>query len=162
MRKTTGLHRMTCVFLFSLCVGSVIAGLFIGNAYMSELKRFKDYDTLTKAVISDIQLIRYDDDGDPVYRVFVDFTTKNGDYIVHAKLGNYSSRRSIGDTVAIYYNPDNPYDLMTTNAVWWLVPLFFFFTGYICLRMGLIFLSRDKEKQKNEVEQAAPCPDKSF
>jgi len=142
MKKTTVLYHFTVVFLFFLCAGSVIAGLFIGNAYMSELKRFRDYDTLTQAAISDIQLFGYSDDGDPIYRVFVDFTTEKGDYIVHAKLGNYSSRKSIGDTVALYYNPDNPHDLMTTNELWWLAPLFFFFTGYICLRMGLIFIKR--------------------
>jgi len=52
------------------------------------------------------------------------------------QLGYYSSFMRVGDSVSVYYNPDNPMDF---KADTWLLPILFTSLGAFFLLLGLVF-----------------------
>ncbi|MCL2054528.1 MAG: DUF3592 domain-containing protein [Oscillospiraceae bacterium] len=118
-------------FSFPLALGALVS-LLVNIGLMSDFARLKENGILTQAVISEINAHYRDGtvlsgfqgwDGDedserPSYDVFVDFVAENGEpmrvelNVVSAEL---SSNGHIGYVIPIYYNPDNPHDIIPAD-----------------------------------------------
>ena len=125
------------IFLCVFGMAFITTGALITNKKASNLSVLKEYGIYTQATISDIQIVDTIDDA-PIYSAFVDFTTTNNNYITRANLKYYHSNMRIGDSVNIYYCPDNPYDIASGQEPMWLYFLIFRAGGGIlALYLGL-------------------------
>ena len=126
-----------------ICVWGM-ACIIIGILINANNLRLERYGVFTEATISGIQV---NSNNDSEYHiVYVDFMTENGDYIVHADLKEYHSSMNIGDTIGIYYNPDNLFDIASEPR--WQVTLVICSIGFVvfCIGLGIYFLDTKKGK----------------
>ena len=144
---TTIPKRFMNMFLCAAGLVFIVAGILIGAYKVSKLSRLKDFGIPTKATISDIKIV--DNIDSPIYSSFVNFTADNGEYIIQANLHFYHSGMHVGDTIDIYYNPDNPLDIMAEREPLWLLPLVFVILGLIPLSFGVRFIPNIIRVNKN-------------
>ena len=89
-------------YLSTILLGIVFLGLsiFIGVS---------DSDTEYIQITGTVAEINeyYDFDGELQHSVFVDYEV-DGQKYEHAEYGSYSSSMKVGDTVGVYYNPEEP------------------------------------------------------
>lgn len=128
---------LSAIMLFSLLLGNCL--LFFGVQHVNSLS------AKTSATVAAINTTR--EENDIYYSVTVQFQA-NGQNIV-ADNGVQSTNRppmNVGDTVTVYYNPDNPYSIFVPNfdifiLLW--IGLCFCFSSEVPLFIGVI-LCREK------------------
>jgi len=129
--------------IFTL-IGLMFIGL--GIILTSVNLRFLEDALETTAIITDIETYKTTK-GSRRHRVYVEFSVDGETY--DGRLGEYHSGMKVGDTVTIYYDPDNPADFRGSGVG---------YAGYIlmaigavsliaCASAGLISLGRKKSRQ---------------
>lgn len=115
--------------------------------YISE-SNFKKTSETTTGTIIDIESYR-DSDGDTRYEVYVDFKVKGKTY--SGSLNYYSADMDIGDSVVIYYNPDNPNTFKGENPALFLLLIFGLGSLFALFGLGFIIIAVRKRMIKNRV-----------
>lgn len=94
--------RVLGAYLGTVVLGIIfiVAAVFIGVS---------DSDTEYIQITGTVAEINeyYDFDGELQHSVFVDYEV-DGQKYEHAEYGSYSSSMKVGDTVGVYYNPEEP------------------------------------------------------
>lgn len=137
-------------FPLILGIAFFIAGMIfvsVGVAVHISDANFKESALTTTGTIIDIRSST-DSDGDTDYDVVVEFIVKGQRY--SGKLNYYFSSMDEGDTLTIYYNPDNPNDFMGENSVTGLIILIIFGGVFALIGLGFVisgFMSKAKRKR---------------
>ncbi len=124
----------------------VVLGFFLWNETNSFMKSAKK----TEATITRINE-RYHGDGDSDYDVYVSYFVDGKSY--NEELNTYNSSMREGKNVTIYYNPDNPSEIMSGDSSF--IVIIFLIIGSIFVLIPLIWFTinfRKKRKKKRIIE----------
>lgn len=113
------------IFLAFAVIGLVF--LIVGVLFYQDISKKEKKWIQTEATIVDIQSAVHLD-GDRSYNVVVEFQVESKTY--RSDLSEWNSTMKIGKKVSIYYNPNNPYEIIGNG---------FSFTYVIFMMLGSIF-----------------------
>ena len=110
-------------------IGMVIGGF----AFRKNSKKFYATAEQTTATIDTIyEYVSADTDHDIRHDVYVSYDTQKGEHYSNIDLGWYQSGMEEGQTLAVYYNPNNPRDVRTQEGS---------MTGFIVITLlGVVFV----------------------
>lgn len=110
-------------------IGMVIGGF----AFRKNSKKFYTTAEQTTATIDTIyEYVSADTDHDIRHDVYVSYDTQKGEHYSNIDLGWYQSGMEEGQTLAVYYNPNNPRDVRTQEGS---------MTGFIVITLlGVVFV----------------------
>ena len=94
-----------------------VALIMAGIICLAKSENFKKNAVETEATITEIELYE-DSDGDTKYNVLVKFYA--GDAEVQGSLGYHVSGMKRGQTVKIFYSPDDPHDFKSASEGIWI------------------------------------------
>lgn len=138
-------------------IAAVILG-FIGAVFMiggicsvAYEKSFMENAERVEAVITDIHY-RYDSDGHRSGDVYVSYEIDGEEY--ETKLSEYSSSMHKGQTIDLYYDPEDPYEVMTKDIAKTIGIIFIIVGGVLfSASMIIVFIRRRKKRKiKNLIE----------
>jgi len=130
--------KISLYFIFAV-VG--IALIVAGTVWLVQSENFKKKAVQTEATITEIETYE-DSDGETQYNVLVEFYAD--DVKVEGDLGLHVSGMKKGQTVKIFYNPDDPNDFKSASEGIWMFVVFIVggipltFVGFFPLIMKLI------------------------
>ncbi len=120
-------------------IGTIIALVFgivlIVLGFVTKHKQ-SDY-TETTATITNIETEPGAGDEADSHRVFVKYTVDGKEY--NEELDNYKSSYSVGDTIKVKYNPENPSDV--TSSGYFVVIILFVIGGILTLGSGIYLIA---------------------
>ncbi len=94
-------------------IGMVIGGMI----YRNSSKKFYATAEQTTATIDAIhEYISADTDHDTQHDVYISYDTQKGEHYSDVELGWYHSGMEEGQTITIYYAPNNPHDVRTQEG----------------------------------------------
>jgi len=132
-------RMITIVSAVFALVGLII--IVVGAAITISNQYFLRTAVEATAVITDIYTTR-NSDGDTLYTVYVRFYVNDDEYV--GQLGVWHSGMAIGQSVKIYYDPDNPYRFRSEIGIVLIVSLLLF--GSIFLLVSFILFYRMKKR----------------
>lgn len=145
-------REINIVALVTVIFGFIGAIFIIGGiCSIVYQKNFMEDAERVEALITDIQY-RYDRDGHRSGDVYVSYEIDGEEY--ETKLGEYSSSMHKGQTINLYYDPEDPYEVMTGDVAKTIGIIFIIVGGVLfAVSMIIVFLSgRKKRKTKNLIE----------
>ena len=132
------MKKALLIFFIGLLL--IVVGITVGVFIYQDAQSFMQTGVKAEGTIKDIQVenIREtDSDGNYItrydYTVMITYKTEDGT-ILTSRLGYYDSSMKQGDSIEIFYNPDNPAEIRTGDTSTF--PLFF---GGIFTLVGLPF-----------------------
>ncbi|MBQ6469814.1 MAG: DUF3592 domain-containing protein [Lachnospiraceae bacterium] len=128
-----------CALVFTI-IG--ILFLVIGIFFMSEYRSKAGKYTETEAVITD-----FDRDGYP----YLSYTVDGRTYQAHSNFSSSSMR--VGQKIRVFYNPDDPHEIIPAGFNGMFLPLIFLFLGGIFALTGILLLCVLLRKRKKENRQ---------
>ncbi len=120
----------------------IVAVVVIGGAWtiQQQSKVFFETAEKTTAAISDIEIRKYEQNGETKYEHSVYVTYEVGGVVYeHISLGYYSSSMSQGDEVEVYYNPENPKEIKSKTGVNLLITMMYVMGG-IVFAVAIIYI----------------------
>ena len=125
---------------------AIIIGLLVFIGSQVKLNRLKTTGFKTEAIISSIHRSRDNEST----TVFVTFMTLDGREIT-TELNYYSSGMYTGQSIELYYDPNNPGKVMVDSKFFIVFPLAFIGCGSIFFIIGIVFIKKghDFKKKKN-------------
>lgn len=133
------------VMLIFLIVGALFAG--VGLFVWNDTNNFINNALETEATIERIDE-RYHGDGDTDYDVYVSYFVDGKSY--YEELNSYNSSMREGKNITIYYNPDDPSEIMSNDGS--IIGIIFMVIGGIAVLITLIFFINDfKKKRKGKM-----------
>lgn len=139
-----GNKAVKIVMSIFLIVGIIFValGFFIWN----DTKNFMKNAIKTEATITRINE-RYHGDGDSDYDVYVSYFVDGNSY--NEELNTYNSSMREGKKITIYYNPDNPKEIMSSDSS--IIVIIFLIIGGVFVLIPLIwFIINLKNKKKRK------------
>lgn len=121
MKKKASLN-----WIFSI-IGIVL--IVVGSVWIIKSENFKKNAVQSEAIITKIDTFE-DIDGDTQYNVLVEFSAD--DVKIEGNLGYHVTGMKKGQTVQIFYNPDDPHDFKSASEDLWMFAIF--------IVMGIPFL----------------------
>lgn len=91
--------------------------IVVGSVWLAKAESFKKNAVETEAAITEIEIYE-DSDGDTQYNVLVGF--RADDMKVEGSLGYHVSGMKKGQTVKIFYSPDDPHDFKSASEDIWI------------------------------------------
>lgn len=114
MSDEKGKKKASVNWIFTIIgVALIVAGVMC----LVKSESFKKNAVETQATITEIELYE-DSDGDTQYNVLVEFRTD--DAKIEGSLGYHVSGMKKGQTVQIFYNPNDPYDFKSASEDIWI------------------------------------------
>ena len=98
-----------------------VALIITGSVLLARAESFKKNAVETEATITKIESYE-DSDGDTQYNVLVEFYID--DTKLEGSLGYHASGMKKGQTIQIFYNPDDPHDFKSASKDLWMFVVF--------------------------------------
>lgn len=98
-----------------------VALIITGSVLLTRAESFKKNAVETEATITKIESYE-DSDGDTQYNVLVEFYVD--DTKLEGSLGYHASGMKKGQTIQIFYNPDDPHDFKSASEDLWMFVVF--------------------------------------
>lgn len=95
--------------------------IITGSVLLARAESFKKNAVETEATITKIESYE-DSDGDTQYNVLVEFYVD--DTKLEGSLGYHASGMKKGQTIQIFYNPDDPHDFKSASEDLWMFVIF--------------------------------------
>ena len=127
-----------------------LALIVAGIVCLVKSENFKKNAVETEATITEIE-ISEDSDGDTQYNVLVEF--RADDEKIEGSLGYHVSGMKKGQTVQIFYNPNDPHDFKSASEDIWLFVVFivlgvpFLLFGFLPVIMKFITVIKNRRIQ---------------
>lgn len=118
---------------------SAISTLALGVFFFVKTNRFLKTAVRTKGKVVDNK--RSDSNGD-VYRPVFSFVDDSGKkYIVQSSFGSYPPKYEIGESISVFYDPQNPqHAKIDSFEILWLIPVLLFIGPVPPLIFGILFI----------------------
>lgn len=114
MSDEKGKKKASLNWIFTI-IGIVL--IVVGSVWLAKAENFKKNAVQTQAAITEIDIFE-DSDGDTQYNVLVEF--RADDAKIEDSLGYHVSGMKKGQTVEIFYNPDDPHDFKSASEDIWI------------------------------------------
>ena len=127
-----------------------LALIVAGIVCLVKSENFKKNAVETEATITEIEIYE-DSDGDTQYNVLVEF--RADDEKIEGSLGYHVSGMKKGQTVQIFYNPNDPHDFKSASEDIWLFVVFivlgvpFLLFGFLPVIMKFITVIKNRRIQ---------------
>ena len=147
MSDEKGKKKSSVNWIFAIIGVALIAA---GIICLAKSENFKKTAVETEATITEIEMYE-DSDGDTQYKVLVEFQAD--DEKIEGSLGYRVSGMKKGQTVQIFYNPDDPHDFKSASEDIWIfavlivlgVPFLLF--GFLPVIMKFITVIKNRRIQ---------------
>ena len=145
MKAKLDVNKAFSIVFTGIGLFAIIIGLLIFISSQTKLNKLKTNGFKTEATISSI----HSSSDDESTTVFVTFTTLDGREIT-TTLNYYSSSMYTGQTIELYYDPENPGKVMVDSNFFIVFPLVFAGCGSIFLIIGIVFIKKNREFKKKK------------
>ncbi len=147
MSDEKGKKKSSVNWIFAIIGVALIAA---GIICLAKSENFKKTAVETEATITEIEMYE-DSDGDTQYKVLVEFQAD--DEKIEGSLGYHVSGMKKGQTVQIFYNPNDPHDFKSASEDIWIfavlivlgVPFLLF--GFLPVIMKFITVIKNRRIQ---------------
>ena len=147
MSDEKGKKKSSVNWIFAIIgLALIVAGLVC----LVKSENFKKNAVETEATITEIEIYE-DSDGDTQYNVLVEF--RADDEKIEGSLGYHVSGMKKGQTVQIFYNPNDPHDFKSASEDIWLFVVFivlgvpFLLFGFLPVIMKFITVIKNRRIQ---------------
>ena len=140
-----------CLFFIFSGIVLLLLSIYFNKKSKDSIKWCK-----TKGHISNAYLDKFKDSNSTSYRVQVEYSYTVADKVYNSKRKYYGDhllssflgstkklvdKNKIGDTIDVYYNPENPKDAVLEQGVHFSV-IEFFIASLVCFSIGGVFIER--------------------